>query len=55
MPANPEFYPDLGCRITPKLVDGVLTYKDPYWKKYATYMIESCVLARSIDDFIQFF
>ena len=43
------------CHANAELKDGVQTYTDPYWKKYATYMIESCVLARSIDDFIQFF
>ena len=47
---DPKFYPDLGCRITPKLVDGVLTYKDPYWKKYATHIVESCVTTEDFDE-----
>jgi hypothetical protein len=45
---DPKFYPDLGCRITPKLIDGVLTYKDPYWKKYATHIVESCVSPKEL-------
>ena len=43
------------CHANAELKDGVQTYTDPYWKKYATYMIERCVSTQSIDDFIQFF
>ena len=45
---DPKFYPDLGCRIDPKLVDGVLTYKDPYWNKYASHIVESCVSPKEL-------
>jgi hypothetical protein len=38
------------CLVKAELKDGVETYKDPYWKKYATYLIESCVSTRKFDD-----
>ncbi|SIO43580.1 hypothetical protein [Fibrobacter sp. UWB11] len=40
------------CLVKAELKDGVETYTDPYWKKYATYMIESCILARDFEDVI---
>ena len=36
-----------------ELKDGVETYTDPYWKKYATYIIESCVTPQNIDEFVR--
>lgn len=40
------------CLVKAELKDGVETYTDPYWKKYATYMIERCVLARDFEELI---
>ena len=38
------------CLVKAELKDGVETYTDPYWKKYAKYVIESCVSTRKFDD-----
>ena len=38
------------CLVKAELKDGVETYTDPYWKKYAKYIIENCVSARKFDD-----
>ena len=57
---NGELVQNDGFRMTcwatnAELKDGIETYTDPYWKKYATYIIERCVSNQSIDDFIQLF
>ena len=38
------------CIVNSEEVNGVETYKDPYWKKYAKYIIDSCVSTKSIDE-----
>ena len=43
-------YLELSCSIPLASAEGVLTYKDPYWKKYGTRVIESCTTTQSIDD-----
>lgn len=43
-------YLELSCSIPLASAEGILTYKDPYWKKYGTRVIESCTTTQSIDD-----
>lgn len=43
-------YLELSCRIPLASTEGIPTYKDPYWKKYGTRVIESCTTTISIDD-----
>lgn len=43
-------YLELSCRIPLASTEGISTYKDPYWKKYGTRVIESCTTTQSIDD-----
>ena len=43
-------YLELSCRIPLASTEGIPTYKDPYWKKYGTRIIESCTTSQSIDD-----
>lgn len=38
------------CLVKAELKDGVETYTDPYWKKYAKYIIENCVSSRKFED-----
>ena len=40
----------IACLVNSEDVNGVETYKDPYWKKYAKYIIESCVSTQKIDE-----
>ena len=43
-------YLELSCNIPLASTEGIPTYKDPYWKKYGTRIIESCTTSQSIDD-----
>ena len=38
------------CLVKSEEVNGVETYKDPNWKKYAKHIIESCVSTQKIDE-----
>ena len=52
--ASPGYiYPELHCRVNPKLVDGVVTYKDPNWKKYAAHILEGCETTYDFDAYIR--
>lgn len=38
------------CLVESELKDGVETYTDPYWKKYAKHIVEGCVSSRKFED-----
>ena len=40
----------IACLVNSEDVNGVETYKDPNWKKYAKHIIESCVSTQKIDE-----
>ena len=40
----------VACIVNSEEVNGVETYKDPYWDKYAKYIIDSCVSTKSLDE-----
>ena len=42
--------PQIVCLVKSEEVNGVETYKDPNWKKYAKHIIESCVSTQKIDE-----
>ena len=38
------------CLVNSEEVNGVETYRDPYWKKYAKFIIDGCVSTQKIDE-----
>ena len=38
------------CLVNSEEVNGVETYRDPYWKKYAKFIIDGCVSTKGIDE-----
>lgn len=43
-------FPGIVCLIKAERKNGIWTYKDPYWKKYAKFMIDGCVSSRNFDE-----
>ena len=41
----------VACIVNSEEVNGVETYKDPYWDKYAKYIIDNCVSTKSLNEF----
>ena len=46
----PINFPGIVCLIKAERKNGIWTYKDPYWKKYAKFMIDGCVSSRNFDE-----
>ena len=42
--------PQIVCLVKVDEVNGIQTYKDPNWKKYAKHIAESCVSNRDFDE-----
>ena len=40
----------IACLVNSEEVNGVETYKDPYWKKYAKFIIDACVTTKNFDE-----
>ena len=44
--------PQIVCLVNSEEVNGVETYRDPNWKKYAKHIIESCVSTKNFDEIV---
>ena len=42
--------PQIVCLVKSEEVNGVETYKDPNWKKYAKFIIDDCVSTKNFDE-----
>ena len=41
------------CLVNSEEVNGVETYRDPYWKKYAKFIIDGCVTTKKFDELFE--
>ena len=45
--------PQIVCLVNSEEVNGVETYRDPNWKKYAKFIIDGCVTTKKFDELFE--